>query len=353
MNLRLQRGIAVITVLLALAIGVLICSEVIMRVYNGMKRSGNHFNTQQAWEYALGGEAWARQQLEQDFENDKKTSRVDHLLEKWAAPAQKMNVEGGSIEIEIYDMQSRFNLNNLVDEKGVIDPAGVNIFRGLLSYLGVRPVYADMAARWASYADDTDNMYGTDKNPYRAADTQFGSVSELRQLKDIEMQEYRRVEPFVSALPVPVTININTAPEPLLASMTDNSEEAIQRLKSFIEQRKQQLNGFSSPDAFSELMNLDDDGIGEMLGVSSEYFEVRVIAEYNGRRVWLSSVLFRDEQTGEITLLSRDTGQRFTLGNSLPAGDSNSSEAGSKGEAKNTSAQKDEDGKGNGKDDDQ
>lgn len=354
-RLRMQRGIAVITVLLALAIGVLICSEVIMRVYNGMKRSGNHFNTQQAWEYALGGEAWARQQLAEDFEKDKKTARVDHLLEKWAAPGQKINVEGGSIEIEIYDMQSRFNLNNLVDEKGVIDAAAVTMLRSLLSYVGVRPAYADMAARWASYADDTDNMYGTEKTPYRAGDTQFGSVSELRQLRDIEMLEYRRIQPFVSALPVPVTVNINTAPEPVLASMTDNSEQTVERLKSFLEQRKQQLNGYTSPDTFIELMNLDEDEIGEQLGVSSEYFEVRVIAEYNGRRVWLSSVLFRDEQTGEISLLSRDTGQRFTLGNSRLPADSNSTGAASdKGGKNDAKVQKDQDAQDDGdKEDDQ
>lgn len=326
-----------------------------MRVYNGMKRSGNHFNTQQAWEYALGGEAWARQQLAEDFEKDKKTARVDHLLEKWAAPGQKINVEGGSIEIEIYDMQSRFNLNNLVDEKGVIDAAAVTMLRSLLSYVGVRPAYADMAARWASYADDTDNMYGTEKTPYRAGDTQFGSVSELRQLRDIEMLEYRRIQPFVSALPVPVTVNINTAPEPVLASMTDNSEQTVERLKSFLEQRKQQLNGYTSPDTFIELMNLDEDEIGEQLGVSSEYFEVRVIAEYNGKRVWLSSVLFRDEQTGEISLLSRDTGQRFTLGNSQLSGDSNSSgDAGSKGGDKAAPEQNDEGAEDkNGKGDDE
>lgn len=350
---RMQRGIAVITVLLALAIAVLICSEVIMRVYNGVKRSGNHFNTEQAWEYALGGEAWARQQLAADFEKDKTTLKTDHFLEKWAVPAQKIAVEGGSIEIEIYDMQARFNLNNLVDEQGAIDPTQVNILKNLLSSLGVRPVYADLAARWASYANDNDDMYDSDKTPYRAADTQFGSVSEIRQLKDIEMKEYLRVQPYLSALPVPVSININTAPEPLLASLTDNSEQTGEKVKSFLEQRKQQLNGYSSPDAFVEIVGLQDQGqdqnedIADLLTVSSAYFEVRVIAEYNGKKTWLISTLFRDEQTGEISLLSRDTSQRFTLGTSPLSNDSNSSDDknsdGSETGKKDSKIQKNED----------
>lgn len=332
-----QRGIAVITVLLALAIAVLICSEVIMRVYNGVKRSGNHFNTEQAWEYALGGEAWARQQLAADFEKDKTTSKTDHFLEKWALPMQKMSVEGGSIEIEIYDMQARFNLNNLVDENGTIDPAQVNTFRTLLSSLGVRPVYADMAARWASYANDTDDMYDSDKIPYRAADTQFGSVTEMRQLKDIEMKEYRRIQPFISALPVPVTININTAPEAVLASFAGNTEQSGEKVKSFLEQRKQQLNGYSSPDAFINIVGVQDEDIEDQLTVSSQFFEIHVIAEYNGRKVWLISTLFRDEQTGEISLLSRDTSQRFILGNSLLSNDSNSSDDEDNGKSKDSS----------------
>lgn len=321
-----QLGIAVITVLLALGIAVLICSEVLMRVYGTIKRSGNYFDNQQALEYALGGEAWARQQLAMDFEKDKASSRVDHFLEKWALPSQKMVLDGGSIEMEIYDMQARFNLNNLVDENGLIDAAQVDLFRGLITYVGVRPVYADLAARWASYADDTDNMYNSDKSPFYAGDTQFGSVSELKQLKDIEMKEYRRMQPFLSVLPVPVTININTASEPVLAAMVDNTEPMQAVVKSFIEQRKQLLNGYSSPDAFIQAVGLDEDELGERLGVSSEYFEVRVIAEYGGKRVWLISTLFRDEQTGEISLLSRDTSQRFTFGNSLLIKDSDLSD---------------------------
>lgn len=325
-----QRGIAVITVLLALAIAVLISSEVIMRVYTGMKRSQNHFNAQQAWQYALGGEAWARQQLAADLEKDKRTGqKVDHLLEEWALPAQKMDIEGGYIEIEIYDIQSQFNLNNLVDDNGAVVVEQVNLMKRLLSYLGVRTVYADLAARWASYADDTDNQYGTEEYPYHAGDTQFGSVSELRQLRDMEMKEYQRMQPFLSVLPVPTTININTAPEPVLAGLTGGTQQMTERLKSFIQRRQQQPNGFAQADAFISIMGIQNDELEEALTVSSEYFRVRVITEYNGRRAWLESVLFRDKDTGEISLLSRDSSLRFTLGNSRDAGASEDTGVGS------------------------
>lgn len=332
---RAQQGIAIITVLLALAIAVLVCSEVISRVYASVKRSENYLNTQQAWEYALGGEALAREILAADFEKDQLSSeKIDHLHEAWAQPLPKLQVAGGAVEVEIYDMQSRFNLNNLIGEDGQIQPMQVGVLQRLMSFLGIRTNYADMAARWASYDNDTGDLYDSDKVGYRAADTQFGSVTELRLLKDFHVDEYRRLAPFVSALPVPVRININTAPEAVLLSLTDGSDQSIELVKNFVAQRKQQTGGYTSPDAFSSMLESqgggeeggfeeggseEDGGDGgdrdteNVLGVNSEFFEVRVVADYGKNRVWLVSTLFRDEQTGEIHLLSRDTGQRFIL----------------------------------------
>ncbi len=338
-----QKGIAVITTLLALAIAVLICSEVISRVYGSMKRSENYLNTQQAWEYALSGEAMAREVLAKDFENDQLSStKVDSLQEKWAQPLQKLKVAGGTVTMEIYDAQSRFNLNNLIDESGAIQSSQVGVLQRLMAFLGVRTNYADMAARWASYENDTGDVYDTDKINYRAADTQFGSVSEMRLLSDFHTDEYQRLAPFLSALPLPVRININTAPAPVLLALTDGTEQSASLVQNFVAQRQQQAMGFSSTEAFSSLLdmgsgdgsameNSGDENAGEdnpttgdtdsedadgVLSVNSEYFEVRVIAEYGKSKVWLISTLFRDEQTGEIHLLSRDTSQRFTLGQS-------------------------------------
>jgi general secretion pathway protein K len=309
-----QHGVAVITVLLALAIAVVISSEVIMRVYAGIRRSENSFNSQQAWQYALGGEASARQILAADFEKDKQV-KVDHLLEDWAMPAQKIEIEGGSVKIEVYDAQARFNLNNLVDEKGIIQSTQVRVFNRMLAYLGVRPIYADLAARWASYANDADDQYANDKTPYRPGDTQFGSVSELRQLRDIEMKEYKKMLPFISVLPAPVTVNINTASEPVLAGLAGlaggNPQQLSERLQAFLDRREQQKEGYPSAKTFISMMGIQDNTLEELLGVRSQYFEVRVIVEYNDRRCWLISTLFRDEETGEISLLSRDTSQRF------------------------------------------
>ena len=310
-----NRGIAVITVLLALAIAVLISSEVIMRVYMGMKRSTNQLNALQAWEYALGGEEWARQRLGVDYLEDK-AQLVDHFQEDWAEPAQSFEIEGGFIEIEIYDLQSRFNLNNLVDEQGKIDGKQVIIFKRLLQHLGISTVYGDMAAKWASYQEDNGSDYGSEDLPYRAGDTQFGSVTELRLLREMKIDQYERLAPYIAVLPVKVKPNINTAPDLLLGSLV--KEVTTEKLNAFLEQRKEQKDGFNSGAAYINAMGVQDEEIGkENLDVRGDYFEIRVRTEYNERRSYLISTVYRDPDTGEILLLSRNKSERFQFEHSL------------------------------------
>ncbi|HQQ63370.1 MAG TPA: type II secretion system minor pseudopilin GspK [Pseudomonadales bacterium] len=305
-----QRGIAVITVLLALAIAILISSEVIMRVYMGVKRTENQLDADQAWQYALGGEALGRQLLAMDYEKNKQLA-VDHLYEDWAIPAQTIPVEGGFIEVEIYDLQSRFNLNNLVDDNGQVVPDQLETFTLMLSRLGVNPAYGMLAAHWASYPNDNESLYGNKDWPYRAGDTQFGSVSELRLLRDMDMGDYLKIAPYVSALPVSgVPININTAPEPVLAGLVKS--EPGDRLRAFIQQREQLVDGIQSTGTF--INQVIGNGVGidkNALSVASDYFEIRVRSSYNGRRAYLVASVYRDPDNGEISLLGRDSSQRF------------------------------------------
>jgi type II secretory pathway component PulK len=165
------------------------------------------------------------------------------------------------------------------------------------------------------------------------------------------MDEYRRISPYLSALPVPVRININTAPEAVLLALTDGSEQSVNQIKAFVAQRGEMETGYSSTAALTNLLGIsgtsdtDDDGSedispengatdsatdgtedgenndamgdtedsDDLLGVSSEYFEVRVIAQYGTSTMWLVSTVFRDNQTGEIRLLSRDASQKFSF----------------------------------------
>jgi type II secretory pathway component PulK len=117
-------------------------------------------------------------------------------------------------------------------------------------------------------------------------------------------------------LPAPVKPNINTASEPVLASLAQAATP--EKLAAFLEQRKERKEGYPSGDAYINAMGIQDEEIEKGdLGVSSDYFEIRVRAEYNERRSYLISTVYRDPETGEIRLLSRNKSERFQFESSI------------------------------------
>ena len=77
---RRQRGVALITAVLIVALGTMLAATVFFRGYLDQRRSATLFALDQAYEVALGAEAWAADFLRQD----KQDSKTDHFGEAWA-----------------------------------------------------------------------------------------------------------------------------------------------------------------------------------------------------------------------------------------------------------------------------
>lgn len=309
-----QRGIAIITVMLALALAALICSEVVVRVFYSMNRAEQLLHLQQAEQYALAGEAWGRQLLAKDYINGKANSaQIDHFDESWAETGLTRTMTGGELAMEVNDMQACFNLNSLVDAEGNIVGENVDGLNGMLNFLGIGMQYADFAARWISNADDSDDRYNTDEYPYRAADTLMGSPKEIQLLRDITTDEYDKLLPHVCTLPQPTAININTATEPVLASLFVG-ENANSKLQQFLSRRQQQ-RFFTSVEEFGNFLgnDADDDDLESSVTVASDYFRIRSKVTYQDRTVRLESLVFRHPETGEISLIGRDWRAEFEM----------------------------------------
>ena len=58
--------------------------------------------------------------------------------------------------------------------------------------------------------------------PYRSANQPLQSVEELRLVKGFTAKIVEKLRPYVTALPVPTTINVNTAPDQVLAALFTN-----------------------------------------------------------------------------------------------------------------------------------
>jgi general secretion pathway protein K len=141
---RRQRGVALITAVLMVALATMLAVDVGYRGFLDQRRSGTLFALDQGLEIALGAEAWAADFLKRDMQE----SQNDHLGETWARPLPPLPIEGGTVEGRLEDMQGRFNLNNLVHGDGTPNPVAVQQLERILALLEIEPSWAAaMASR--------------------------------------------------------------------------------------------------------------------------------------------------------------------------------------------------------------
>lgn len=213
-----QRGVALITALLILAISTTAAVYLTNQHQLSIRRTGNVIIGNQAYIYALGGEALAMSFLYEDFKED---PSIDALNEIWAMETVPLPVEGGAGAIygKITDLSSKFNVNNLINPDGSVDTTSVVRFHKLLAHFGMDPGMVDALVDWID-PDQTptgpngaeDNFYIGLTPPYRPPNTLMKSLSDLRLVRGFgEHENLERLMEHLTVLPGRTAININTA----------------------------------------------------------------------------------------------------------------------------------------------
>ena len=141
---RRQRGVALITAVLMVALATMLAVDVGFRGFLDQRRAGTLFALDQGFQVALGAEAWAADFLKKDLQD----SQTDHLGEVWARPLPPLPIDGGTVEGRLEDLQGRFNLNNLVNTDGTTNEEAVKQFERILAMLEIEPAWAIAIADW-------------------------------------------------------------------------------------------------------------------------------------------------------------------------------------------------------------
>lgn len=344
---RRPQGVALVSVLLIVVVATALAYQIATRHSFTIAQSQLTLHGGEARQYALGGEQFARELLFADWE-DEDTRATDTLLELWARiapepppeesdtlvpeplPEVPPEVEAarttfdavfalsdGQLELRIDDLAGRLNLNALAGEQAA---ANVAVLRRLLTNLGLDPAIADRWRDWIDADQEVEGM-GAEDSEYllqepatRAANQPGIHASELQFVGPVAAEDYQRLKPYVTVLPVPLQrINVNTAAAPVLASLAPNFPpvEAEQML--------------AEPREFEDVQAViaTYPALGEnvaALTVRSEYFRVQVRAEVGEGRAVLTSMLHRDPETGLLTLLSRSLGEPFDPPTPVDAG---------------------------------
>lgn len=299
-----ERGVALVTVLLIVVIAVLLGVSMSTAQNLAIHRTRNHLEQIQVRQYALGGEELARQILHEDFRD---APTKDHLTETWASPELNYEYDDGEIRLEIVDLQSRFNLNNLVGEGG--RGLARDRFARLLALLGVDAVFVDRITDWADPDQNSLTMGAEDydylglERPYRSANQPISDISELRMLLDMDPESFDRLAPYITALPIPdAAVNVNTAEPLVIQALVPNVTGDI--IENVLVQRFES-EGLNSVAEFYSALGTPPGTSQQGVGVQSAFFEINVTARYHERFGYLKSIVQRDPVDGSLRVIYR------------------------------------------------
>jgi len=312
--LRRQRGVALLTAILLVALGTMIATAVAYRSAMTARRVQGNFALDQSVLIAEVGEATAGYALRESRANN---GQADEPGQPWTMHyGPQPIVDGVTLEAWLEDMQGRFNLNNLVDANGVKDAKEVQAFQNLLQIAGVEPTWAEKIADWidADQLVDTpdgaeDSTYLSQLPPYRAADRQITSASELLALAGFGADRYARIEPYVTALPRGTKVNLCTALPYVLDALNPTGERQWSTIdaKSLAEQR--QNTCFPSVQTYQQAFASEPGAQGSpgmtMVGTQSDYFRLTSVVSIGTAQFYLYSLLHREQNGAKVRVIQR------------------------------------------------
>jgi general secretion pathway protein K len=290
-----QRGVALVTALLVVSLATVAAVAMATRLHVDVRRTGNLLHGEQAYAYALAAESWARVILRRDADD----SKIDTLGEDWATALPPIAVEGGFVSGRIEDLQGRFNVNNLVGPDGKPSEPDLEYFKRLLGLLDVETGLATALLDWidadinATFPDGAeDDIYLLEDPPYRTANRPLVSISELRLVKGFSAEVIAKLEPYVTALPEPAAINVNTATALVLQAL--HAELSAADTEQMIEARGE--DGFNELETFLALDALAGLQLDVGVGVKSDWFSVLTDVRIGRGQARLESRLQRSDK---------------------------------------------------------
>lgn len=301
-----QSGIAALTAILVVAIATVLAVNLLWQTSVDLRRTETLLLQDQARQYDLGGEEFARFGLAEDFRDDGDTG-PDTLQENWAKPLS-FDVEAGKLEGYLQDQQGRFNLNGLIDKENKPIPEVADQFKRLLTLLplerpldpGTADALVEATIDWID-PDQSPGLNGAEDDPYtgrqppyRPANFWFTSTSELLAVEGYTGEIYAALQPHVSALPPQANgdrwkLNVNTATDLVLASLLPNLGPLD--VEPF-------LNGAYEDEAdFREDFPGSEQIPQNSLGIKSDWFLLTVTATIGTAQSTMYSLL---ERNGEV-----------------------------------------------------
>lgn len=291
-----ERGAALLTVLLIVAVISVVAATALERLRLATRLSGNTASIDQSRSYAMAAEALTMTRIDRLLGQQ---STVVTLAGGWSGKPYELTVPGGVVTATITDGDNCFNLNGLVGKQAdgsyAARPEAVRQFARLMRLVGINDQagrgIAAAAADWIDSDNDPqpggaeDSYYSAGDKGYRTAGTLTADASELRAVAGVTPQIYAKLQRWICALPQaePAKMNVNTLmPEdaPLFAMLLPDTLDAGRAQALLLERPPQ---GFTSTVEFWKLPARNgitaDQAATEQTAVTSRWFKLKIRVE--------------------------------------------------------------------------
>jgi len=323
-----QSGLALITVLFIFALVSMVAMNMQQRQARDIALSSSSLQYQQAQVLALSAEDLAKAGLTYDAKRDiEQSEEWDTASELWNQPLTT-ELAPARVFVTVRDLQGLFNLNWLHPEAP--DPnSALQRFQELLKELQLDVQIAQNLKEWMTPDSSANYEYQSLPQPYSASEIRLSHPSELLLIKGVDIEAFKKLEPYVTALPPDSQLNINTTIEQVLSSwdprLTLDQAATVtaktragqcgpkgrgEALYKTVDElwQTQELSNLVNPDEETKANGSDSTWLKSDFTVKSEYFSVMIRVQYGDVDLVTESILRRDmtPETGFIGVVYRD-----------------------------------------------
>lgn len=334
-----QKGVALIIALVMVAMAVTISTAIMFRLELDIKKTSNVLIADRAYSLALMGEHFAISILETDarkFGNiDARDANHPWLSQEVSFPVDEFSSVTGSMQ----DMNSKFNINNLVTDYGEVHEGYINALKHLFELAGVPPADTEVVDAIADWIDSDDVNrpnstgsaedydYANEETPYKTADQPITSLSELKLIKGMTPEILEKVAPYLTVIPKPIKpvsqkpkdkngkplppgpgtlINVNLADPIVLAAFYPKLQ--ISAIESAVSNRDKKP--FTGADGFTGQSSIKNEKplVENAFDVKSSYFIVNIVGTFDTRAAKLNSMIHRDKNN-KMKIIGRSRGE--------------------------------------------
>jgi general secretion pathway protein K len=309
-----QRGVALLVAIVIFAFATLLAAAITYNKAMTARRAAATFTLEQALQAGMAAEALAAIVLEKDADDPRTETTQD-----WAQEQTPVEIEGTGIWIhaKLEDLSGRFNLNSVIkwepaQNKFIPDLHQIEIFHTLLTELDIDQRYADLLVDWidpdnmpTGSGGGEDTLYLSQVPPYRPPNTFITHTSELLALPNFGRDNYKKIAPYVSALPNGEKVNLCTASGMVLDATRNNGQSEFKGMDLEAQREKGCFplkTVFTSP--ITDALKTEVDG---RIEETSQWFRLRTDIRIGTAEFVLYSVLFR-EATKKVRTVQRSFG---------------------------------------------